>query len=64
MCFTCAFFLIAAEVVFNNTQYTVNEGVLNVDVCMDLQNIPSDGLDFDLVVPLHTEDREACKYKE
>ena len=53
---------IAAVLGFNNAEYTVNEGVLNVNVCMDLKIIPSGGLDFDLVIPLHTEDGEACTY--
>lgn len=62
--YICVFYFIAAVLAFNDTEYTVNEGVLNVDVCMNLQIIPSGGLDFDLVVPLHTQDGEACKYRE
>ena len=54
-------YAVAAAITFSTGGYMVDEGAMTVDVCMDLLNIPSNGIASDIVIPIHTESGEACK---
>ena len=52
----------AASLDFSLATYMVDEDSGSVSVCMELSDIPDDGLECDLVVPLDTESGKAGEH--
>ena len=57
-----AIFTTAANLDFTLATYMVDEDSGSVSVCMELSDIPDDGLECDLVVPLDTESGKAGEH--
>ena len=50
-----------ADLDFSQAEYRFDEDAGTVEVCMDLTNIPAEGLECDLLVPLTLVDGKASK---
>ena len=46
---------------FSQEDFVINEFAGSVDICMDLTNLPAEGLECDLVIPLNLLDGKASE---